>query len=175
MTTLNARLPISLLAFALLFCTTGCRQTFPCTDCDEEADDDSPLPDLPCDGADLMNDNSNCGSCGNECALWRADTQWEAGSCDAGVCGPGWNTCAPEGAGSTCTQICASAETGCVADGCAGVTALLINVGFDGNCGVTNEPFKTMSGACDEPISWESPIPPGEGYNTYVICCCGDA
>lgn len=179
MTNSNQCGQISLLALALSLGAMGCHDRLPCPDCDEQADeqtdeqtDDDPVPDLPCEGVDLMNDPLNCGTCGNECKRGRPDTPWEAFSCQAGECGPNWSICESEASGSTCAEICASFDRSCYAAGCGGYTALLLNFGFDGYCGTKSEPFETMTGACDEPISWTSPFP-GQGYNTYVSCCCG--
>jgi hypothetical protein len=82
-----------ILTFVGVFAMSGCRDKPICLDCEEgaaEADDndDTPLPDLPCGGADLMTDNFNCGTCGHECQIWYDDTEYEAGSCNEGVCGP---------------------------------------------------------------------------------------
>jgi hypothetical protein len=91
----------------------ACHDPQPCPDCDEQAEgeaEEGPPPlDLPCGGADFMTDNLNCGSCGNACTVWWEGTDWEAGSCAEGVCGPEWRTCLPVlGEGETCEQLCVS-------------------------------------------------------------------
>lgn len=98
---------------------TGCRNdVVPCTDCDANQDDDAPLPDLPCGGADLMTDNLNCGSCGSECALMYEGTPYEAGTCKMGECGPLWADCLPElPMFVTCADVCAGYDLSCV--GCS--------------------------------------------------------
>ena len=155
---------------------TGCRNMLPCPDCDDQAEavdlpheDEAPLPDLPCGGADFMTDSHNCGSCGNECPLWYEGTDWEAGTCVQGECGPRWTTCTSgEGIFNTCGELCSSGGLTCFAGGCSGFTALLTRVGFDGNCRPI-PPDRTMTGSCDEPIPWEHTIE----WDLHVKCCCG--
>lgn len=166
-----------LTALMLLTATTACRGPVPCPDCEENADEDEgedeqeegqDLPDLPCGGADLMTDNHNCGSCGHECPLWYEGTEWEAGACEGGECGPTWSpTCATQFGGASCEEICDGFGRTCVANGCAGLTALLIRVGFDGNCDISHL-HDTMAGSCDEPIPWESTVE----WNIHADCCC---
>jgi hypothetical protein len=149
----------------------ACSDPIPCSDCDDSAaemeEEVDPTPDLPCEGANLMTDPLNCGSCGNDC-LWFAGTEWEAGGCQAGECvGPGWAPCASEAQGSTCSEICAPYDKACVAGGCGGHTALLMSVGgdFDSDC-VAPYPYATMQGPCDEPIPYRTDV------ITNVRCCC---
>ena len=72
MTTSNTTLRASFLSMALLLSAmAACHDPLPCPDCDEadiadEPNDTEPMPDLPCGGADLVTDNSNCGACGNQ-------------------------------------------------------------------------------------------------------------
>ena len=174
MTNMKNRSLMVPMAFALLFSATGCRDPIPCPDCDEQADEqeDGPPSDLPCGGVDLMTDDLNCGSCGNECTLWYPGTQWEAGGCQSGECtAPAWNVCLPEAFGATCEEVCAGYGNTCAANGCSDFTVLLFNVGFDGVCGEESQPYQALASACDEPIPWDSPFP-GEGYTTYAMCCC---
>ncbi|MFO7566931.1 MAG: hypothetical protein R6X02_30080 [Enhygromyxa sp.] len=167
-----------LAALAGLLATTACRNALPCPDCDDEADEqddqaDEPLPDLPCGGADLMTDNLNCGTCGHECVLWYSGTEYEAGTCNQGVCGPGWTDCQSggfPGGFSNCAEICVALGQTCVPQGCAGLTAMMYEVNFDGwGCDPTSrKPVVTMTEACDEPIPW---LNNGETAR-HAMCCC---
>ena len=151
---------------------TGCRNdVVPCTDCDANQDDDAPLPDLPCGGADLMTDNLNCGSCGSECALMYEGTPDEAGTCKMGECGPLWADCLPElPMFVTCADVCAGYDLSCVAGGCSGFTGLLYGVPLDGGCGPNHgEPAKVITESCDEPIPWMT-----TGDNPLEVMCCCD-
>jgi hypothetical protein len=161
--------PTFCLLAALSLSAVACRDPIPCSDCDDAAADmeGEPMPDLPCGGADLMTDPLNCGSCGNHCQ-WFPGTEWEAGGCTNGECvGPSWSDCWPEGFGPTCGAICMASGATCVATGCSGYTALLMQVGndFDPAC-LTPEPYATMQGSCDDLIPYES------NGTTYVRCCC---
>jgi hypothetical protein len=172
MTTTIKHFPLALLSLALLVHATACHGTLPCPDCDEQADaedeqEDGPLPDLPCGGADLMTDNLNCGSCGNECTVVFEGLEWEGGSCQAGECGPVWLPCLPSGLDATCGELCASYESTCIANGCSGLTGLLLAVTEFGVCLEPSSIIKTMAGACDEPIPWN------EDEFNYASCCCG--
>jgi hypothetical protein len=167
----------TLVAVLGLLGVTACRDQLPCPDCDDKADDqddhdedDEPLPDLPCGGADLLTDNLNCGSCGHECIVYLPDTPYEAGTCNDGVCGPGWTNCQPEGPFPNCAEICTAFGHTCVAQGCGGLTAMLYAVNFDGwGCDPTNgTPVVTMSGGCEEAIPW---LFDGETARE-VMCCC---
>jgi hypothetical protein len=179
LTTLSKSL-LFLSFFALLASATGCRNgPLPCPDCDDQADDDSlpdlpPPDDLPCGGADFMNDSYNCGSCGSECTLWYEGTDWEAGTCIDGVCGPQWKTCIGEGSqANTCDEICGSTGLTCVANGCSGMTAMLFDVFSFGSCGPDPDlggPDGTMTGPCNEQIPWLTTIE----TSRQVMCCCGE-
>jgi hypothetical protein len=168
-----------ILAFGVL-AMSACRDKLPCAHCSDdvaaeaEDNDDAPLPDLPCGGADLMTDNFNCGSCGHECGLYYPGTEYEAGACKDGACGPGgWSDCEaadvydPE---ENCSEICIALGRTCVPNGCAGLTGMMFAVNIDGwGCGVPeNTPVATMSGGCDQPIPW---MPSGE-KPWQVNCCC---
>jgi hypothetical protein len=171
--TFMARTPL----LVALLATTACRNALPCPDCDDESGDqadqaDETLPDLPCGGADLMTDNLNCGTCGHECILYYAGTPYEAGSCMEGVCGPGWTQCRPggfPGGFPNCAEICVSLGATCVANGCAGYTAMVHEISFDGGCDPkVKTPAVLMDGACDEPIPWEG----DPEWIREVMCCC---
>jgi hypothetical protein len=165
-----------ILAFVGMLGVPACRDKLPCTDCGEdvaaEGDDngDIPRPDLPCDGADLMTDNLNCGTCGHECILYYEKTEYEAGTCTEGVCGPGWSNCQPESIYENCSEICVALGETCVPNGCAKLTGLLYAVDFDGwGCGADSyQPVVTMSGGCEEPIPWMST----DENSRDVQCCC---
>jgi hypothetical protein len=145
----------------------ACGDPIPCSDCDDSAADmeGDPMPDLPCGGADLMTDPLNCGSCGKLCQFFPG-TEWAAGGCESGECvGPGWSNCYWEAFGPTCGAICAGSDMTCVAGGCSGYTAMLLQVASDFDFSCTEpDPYATMQGPCDEPIPYE--------MYTYVMCCC---
>ncbi len=155
---------------------SACREKLPCTDCgedvaddnDHEAEPDLPRPDLPCGGADLMTDNLNWGTCGHECGLYYPGTPYEAGGCKAGKCGPGgWTVGEPKDADDpqeNCAEVCAARGTTCVANGCAGLTGMMFDVLFGNSYG----PIATFSGACEDPIPWNTPA---ENL-LHVECCC---
>jgi hypothetical protein len=158
--------------------TSACREKLPCRECDEggAADDNGqsqpdlpPLADLPCGGADLLTDDLNCGACGHECVLYYAGTEYEAGGCHDGVCGPGgWSSCVGEGdPWKTCSDICMAQGENCVPNGCAGLTGMMFPVLFGQGCGEF-PPVATMSGGCDEPIPWMSDVE----QPWHVECCC---
>ncbi len=163
-----------------LLSTTACRDPLPCPDCGNAEDGkvvdmggndghEAPLPDLPCGGADLMTDNLNCGTCGHECVIWGAGSTYEAGSCSAGVCGPGWTHCIPGAVPKQdCTVVCEALGQNCVSNGCAGYTGLLYEGIFGDVCDIYEPPVATMKGGCDEPIPWEST---GD-FPREVMCCC---
>jgi hypothetical protein len=175
MTTIRSTL---ILVFGLVG-MSACRDKLPCPDCDEDAaveaegNDDTPLPDLPCGGADLMTDNVNCGTCGHECVLSYPGTEYEAGTCNEGVCGPGgWSDCIAGGIDpyENCTEICIALGETCVPNGCAGLTGMLFSVDFEGwGCGVpAHTPVATMSGGCEQPIPWMNTDENPQDVN----CCC---
>jgi hypothetical protein len=154
----------------------ACRDKLPCPDCGEDIDaeddddNDNPVPDLPCGGADLMTDNFNCGTCGHECGLYYEETKYEAGTCTAGVCGPLWTDCRPETIYENCSEMCIAFGKTCVPNGCAGLTGILFTVDFDswGCNAYSYEPVVKMAGGCDEPIPWMST----DESLRDVQCCC---
>lgn len=159
---------------SILMLPAGCGgHVVPCSDCeadDAAEQDDAPLPDLPCGGADLMTDNLNCGSCGHECVLNDEGTPYEAGTCNMGECGPLWSACLPEVPTLvTCADVCEGYDRSCVAKGCSGYTGILYDVNLDGwGCGV-GEPSKVMTEGCDAPIPWMT-----TGDNPLQVMCCCD-
>jgi len=174
------------IALSILFSSlsaVGCRGASPCTGCEEQAerdtgdtgdgdgDGDEPLPDLPCGGADLMTDNLNCGTCGNECVVWYEGTEWQAGGCEQGECSrAGWSSCSAENVGATCEEICLGRE--CLPGGCSGLTAMVFEVGHFSPCPHAEAPQVAMTGACDEPIPWEVPDNENMESSRAVKCCC---
>ncbi len=157
----------------MLLVAPACRDPLPCDDCDsvaEEADHaEDPPADLPCGGADLETDNDNCGTCGNECPVWLEDTPWEAGTCQAGECGPTWTQCLDRSLFvANCEEFCVDFGRTCVAGGCSGFTALLYDVNATNVCELDDPPNLTMSGACTDPIPWEQTIE----WNRFAMCCC---
>jgi len=177
------RIPTTTLTVLLLFGAAGCRNTLPCTGCEEPADvdadagdGDEPLPDLPCGGADLMTDNLNCGTCGNECWVWYEGSQYQAGGCEQGECSRStWSICSTPYFGATCEEVCGGRE--CLPGGCSGLTAMVFEVLPFHGCPTSSEltsgdykPVMLLTGACDEPIPWEP-----QGHNQFAreaMCCC---
>jgi hypothetical protein len=175
--TIQKLLIVAFLAWALG--TAACRQPTPRPASENDDDDvangndqaneneDIPQPDLPCGGADLMTDNLNCGTCGHECPLWYEGTMYEAGTCNAGVCGPRWAECTF--GFLNCAEICAAFGTTCVSNGCSGYTGLLFGVNFGNGCDADEYvPEATLTGGCNEPIPWE----PSGDFPREVMCCC---
>lgn len=162
-----------ILGFVGVLCISACRDKPTCRDCEDaaEADDNDVIavPDLPCDGADLMTDSLNCGTCGHECVLSYPGTEYVAGTCNEGVCGPGgWADCV-QGPEETCSEVCVALGENCVPQGCAGLTGMMFDVLFGNGCGPNeSEPLVTLAGGCDEPIPWMTPTE----NQLAVICCC---
>lgn len=119
-----------------------------------------------------MTDNLNCGTCGYQCGLYYPGTAYEAGTCNAGVCGPGWSDCTAgdeTAPWQNCSDVCVAFGHTCVPNGCAGLTGMMFAVLFGTGCGADSyEPVATMSGGCDEQIPWMTNVEkPWE-----VECCC---
>ncbi len=164
----------ALLVFFIVFCGVACQEPLPCTDCSEGEDlddDDDSKPDLPCGGADLSSDNSNCGECGNVCEFVAVDPQWEAGRCVDGECTPSWTSCVPslEVNPITCSEVCNAYDKICMPRQCVGATALLFaGIGGQG-CFDPPDPFFAFEGDCDADIPGVAPEP---GLGIYATCCC---
>jgi hypothetical protein len=62
-------------------------------------------PEMLCDGVcvDIMNDDSNCGECGNECHI-----ALDVGECVNGACAPTYSDCisSPDDPKPSCTEVC---------------------------------------------------------------------
>ena len=152
----------------------ACRDPLPCDDCDEADAAEAEAPG-PCGGADLQTDNANCGSCGTECYIAFEGTEWEAGGCVNGECGPNWTTClAPPVDGQiTCAEVCeiyAVSGYSCVDEGCGGASALIVDsLTLSPACSpdVPAEPL-TGPGSCNEPIVYKLE----DGRERSVHCCC---
>jgi hypothetical protein len=163
-----------ILTFIGMLGMSACRDKPTCLECEEAAadgDEGIPLPDLPCDGADLMTDNLNCGTCGNECGLYYPGTAYEAGSCREGVCGPGWSSCTPgdeTAPWQTCSGLCTALGQTCVPNGCAGLTGMMYDVLFGEGCHPDFGPVVTLTGGCDEQIPWMTPTE----NHIEAMCCC---
>jgi hypothetical protein len=167
---IRTRITLILTLFGALV-TSACRDKPTCFDCeDADDDDDIPVPDLPCGGANLMTDNLNCGACGYECALQYEGIEYEAGACNDGQCGPHWSDClfgSSDGLSNNCSDICARFGSTCVANGCSGKTGMMTHVYFDELCRYF-PPLATLTGGCDEPIPWMIPVED----QLRVSCCC---
>jgi hypothetical protein len=178
--TMTAARTILILSFVGVFGMSACRGKPTCLDCEDaaEAEDNDasplsdlpPLPDLPCGGADLLTDNLNCGTCGHECGLWYVGTEYEAGTCKEGECGPVWSSCIAEsinGDWVTCSDICLALGENCMANGCSGLTGMMFDVIFGNGCG-DFPPIVTLTGGCNQPIPWMTPTE----NHIEVACCC---
>lgn len=169
-----------LLPISLVLVTLACRPPQPCGDgCDDAAEGTSeeldlpPPGDLPCGGADLMTDNLNCGSCGNECYvqdLHGFGDSWDAGgSCKEGKCGPVWSGCDGD-TNSTCREILAAqgleCGTGCNAK-TPGATMLYFDLSetLGGACWVQSSPIEYSLG-CDDPLPWNP------DHVAELVACC---
>ena len=150
-----------------------------CLDCQGGDMTDEPIRDLPCGGADLQNDNLNCGECGNECYVDQGDPRYQAGGCNEGKCGPrwfakylpsvGWDLVLPPE--MTCDEVCAEYESTCVAQGCVGLTAYTCASSWGDGCS-PYEPWglKDFAGECSEKVPWPAFV--DSGYELEVDCCC---
>lgn len=166
-----------ILAQLLLVSLAACRPGQPCPSCDDDEPSDLPeeLPDLPCDGADLQNDNAHCGTCENQCNV-KGSGDYEAGGCVAGVCGPTWygqEWLEPDPL--TCADVCGTTTGGalsCRANGCVGLTGFVCESVVGGGCealGGSGPQLLDFSGTCDEPLPWPDVV---FGGTRNVFCCC---
>jgi hypothetical protein len=128
----------------IVFLLTACGRNSDCPGCDDMTDVGA-SPDLPCGGADLQNDNSNCGECGEECVVWYEGSPYEVGGCQAGQCGPVWyegdfdlvSLYGPPPPDTTCDEICESHSTSCVPRGCSGKTGYVCATIFGEGCSLS--------------------------------------
>ena len=150
-----------------------------CLDCQGSDMSDEPITDLPCGGADLENDNFNCGECGSECSMAPADPRYLAGSCSEGKCGPrwfpkytdsvGWDLVMPPEV--TCDEVCAEHETTCVAQGCVGLTAYTCTSSWGDLCSLDEAwSIWDFDGECSDKVPW--PMFVDSGSSLEVGCCC---
>lgn len=158
---------------ALALLLSGCRPSTPCPDCDDE-----PIPDLPCGGADLSADNSNCGTCDNACTIDYPGTPYEVGNCSEGECGPRWYVeqydsiqwNGPPPPEVTCEQVCALQGTSCVAQGCSDKTGYMCSTLFGEGCSLADDGgIFDWAGACDENVPWPDFY---FGWMPMLGCCC---
>ncbi len=170
-----------LLVICKALATLGCRPPQPCGDgCDDAAEGTSeepdlpPTTDLPCGGADLMTDDLNCGSCGNECYIQDTDTavtgEWRGGGhCMNGQCGSIWHGCDGD-TYPTCRAILDAygfeCGTGCNAK-TPGTTVLYFDLQetLGGTCWFDSSPIEYSLG-CDDPLPW-NPDTAAE-----IVACC---
>jgi hypothetical protein len=147
----------------------GCGPSDLCPDCVDE----EPIPDLPCGGADLQTDDLNCGTCGNECWVDGKGTDYEAGSCHEGQCGPHWyykqylSAGGPSGEfpKASCDDVCTENSVSCVAEGCSGKTGYMCGLGdFTGEC-----PPIDWTGPCAMDVPWPDF---GGSVIPVLTCCC---
>jgi hypothetical protein len=156
--------------YGLALLLIGCGQPLPCPDCNSE--DDEAIPDLPCGGADLQTDDFNCGMCGNECVVYRAGTDYEAGNCREGRCGPHWyNKQYPlADAGNlpkaSCQDVCAEHSVSCVVQGCSGKTGYMCHIGDDFSPACTPIDW---TGLCTAHVPWPDF---GGSVIPVLYCCC---
>lgn len=170
-----------LLSITLLL-ITSCNQsdTGPNQDGDGDADDQAEetgmMPDLPCGGADLLTDNYNCGACSNECDVIWPYTQYAAGLCVDGKCGPRWAgflPLLPPPDTLTCDDVCSAGDLECAPRGCSGLTGVVcVNLGdFGTQCDLAfNAARIEISSNCDEPAPYPNDVEPGD--HVYLDCCC---
>ena len=177
----NRSASVGLASLAVVF-LAACRPGQPCPSCEDAGDDGDetadipdvaePIPDLPCDGADLQTDDDNCGECGNECWVNGAG-DYRVGGCVDGACGPVWwgkQWLGPDG--SSCADVCAETGLSCRADACAGLTGFVCEAAFDAPCDTFtfgSAPFAEVTGSCTEPIDW----PEQALGQIKLYCCCG--
>lgn len=167
----------------LVLSLAACGRGQPCPSCDDGDDDDQPadmageVPDLPCGGADLQDDDKNCGTCGNICYA-RGAGEYETVGCLDGVCGPTWfGQVWLEPTPLTCDDVCATSTGGsltCRANDCVGLTGFVCESVLGESCEVLGGGggplLLDLSGPCDESIPWPEVI---FGGDRGVFCCCG--
>lgn len=170
------------LAFAfLLVPLPACNRPSPDGE-DIAVEDEGVMLDLPCGGSDLKTDDLNCGACGNACGVWWPGTQYAAGGCLEGECGPIWTTLfglPPPPSVYTCEQVCAYGNVACVPRGCSGMTAFVCeSIGDFGTQCNLGDPFNhallEVTGECDEAIPHPYANPDEVEPGTFIdfACCC---
>jgi hypothetical protein len=106
---------------------------------------------------DVLDNDDNCGSCGNVCGV-----SANIGGCTAGECDPFWSSCYEQDDGfTTCDEICANEGKTCVAYGCDGYTS---NQGNGAEfCTAKYLGAPTTEHPCDTSLIWQE---------TQLLCCC---
>jgi len=136
-----------------------------------------PVSYIPCDGADLQNDTLNCGSCGLECPVLYADTEYAVGQCNDGVCGgPYWyetlyNETPFFHPTISCAEMCADNSRTCVARGCSGKTGYMCAYALGEGCLINFMGIVAWTGECNEDIP---PFELDTGVVPAIGCCCDD-
>lgn len=178
---MTARHPLA----AALLLLAACHQDDSCPDCDGEeladgGEDPDTLVDPSCPGVDLQTDDLNCGSCGHECRIIWPGTDYAAGGCVEGECGPLWSgerTLLPPPFSLTCRELCGFADQECVPDGCAGLTGYVcIEIwDFESECDLSipmHQPAIEMTGSCDAEPPYLEEFGEFGYFQRYVNCCC---
>lgn len=171
-----------ILLCAAVLVLSACNSSEPetCPDCQDDDMADEPIADLPCGGADLQNDDLNCGECGNECMMVYTDPRYRAGTCSEGKCGPRWFLKYMENPIGfdlvpppelTCEEVCAEYSRACVAQGCVGLTGFSCATMWGKGCSLREPggyPYD-FTGSCTEKVPWPAL---DSGARLQVGCCC---
>jgi hypothetical protein len=116
---------------------------------------DAPLMLCGEDCVDVMIDNANCGTCGNECTVVLGE-----GGCVDGECSPTWSSCVEANPLTPCTALCQQQGfQGCALCGNLAVTWFAIPSDCEGGQSVDEE-----GGVCE--------AEPDAALSTYYRCCC---
>ncbi len=103
--------------------------------------------------SNTTSDPNNCGTCGHVCS---------SGTCNNGVCSPGFTDCFTKSQYTTCNAACQAVGRSCVAAGCVGDTFR----GWISSATCTARSASASAGplACDAAIDWTG--------MSYARCCC---
>ncbi len=113
-----------------------------------------------------MTDDDHCGECGNACAVMAVDTEYEAGHCLDGGCGPTWIGCSDAIELTTCNDVWQGVGVGAVCNegGSEGVTGQnMFGQTCEGALDFT-DPNIDVIGSCD--TQHQGAI--GDAF----VCCC---
>jgi hypothetical protein len=172
---------------AALILLTACNPPAACPDCDGEDDPadqaEASPPDLPCGDVNLWTDDMNCGACGNECTIMWPGTQYEAGHCVEGECGPIWSDLFHLYPGDfNCGQYCyAFHNAECVPMGCSELTGLVCITGGGPKgdlCDLGNPhhyAHMDLTASCFERLPDPKVFDPnalGADVDLFARCCC---